>query len=181
MAGSARTSDAPQRYLIALGSNRRHHRHGPPQAVLRAAIAALAAKGIAPEAVSPTIASLPLGPSSRRYANAAAVVRFAGSPDALLAALKSIECAFGRRRGGQRWSARVLDLDVVLWQGGAWSSPAMTVPHIGFRERRFVLGPARTVAAAWRDPLSGLTVAQLDFRLSRRLTRPRPLPRDPAW
>ena len=181
MAASHRTSEPALLYLVALGSNRRHPAHGAPEKVLRAALAAMDTKKLAVVAASRIVTSAPLGPSLRRYANGAALVRFAGEPPELLGQLKRIEQRFGRRRGGQRWSARVLDLDVVLWQGGAWSSPVMTVPHIGFRERRFVLGPARTVAAAWRDPLSGLTVAQLDFLLSRRLTRPRPLPRDPAW
>ena len=167
MAASARTSERPGRYLIALGSNRRHHRHGAPAAVLQAALAALSDEGIGLEATSPIVASAPLGPSLRRYANGAALVRFAGTPDRLLERLKRIEAAFGRRRGGQRWAARVLDLDVVLWQGGAWSSPGLTVPHVAFRNRAFVLGPAMQIAPRWRDPLTGLTLTQLYARLTK--------------
>lgn len=159
-----------QRYLIALGSNRRHHRHGPPERVLRAALAALDQTGIKVKRAAPVIASAPLGPSLRRYANGAAVVKTRLMPDELLAVLKGIERDFGRRRGGQRWRARVLDLDLVLWQGGAWSSPGLTVPHPLFRQRGFVLGPAAAIAAQWRDPLSGLTLRQLAVRLR----RPRP-------
>ncbi len=173
MAASRKTSEPAPLYLIALGSNRRHHKHGVPASVLRAALAALDKKKFAVVAASRIIASAPLGPSQRRYANAAALVSFAGDPPELLQRLKRIERRFGRRRGGQRWSARVLDLDVVLWQGGTWVSPALAVPHIAFRERRFVLGPALTIAARWRDPLTGLTLAQLYARL----TKPRPLPR----
>jgi 2-amino-4-hydroxy-6-hydroxymethyldihydropteridine diphosphokinase len=58
----------------------------------------------------------------------------------------------------------VLDLDIVLWSGGAWSGPGLTVPHIAFRERRFVLDPAAEVAPAWRDPVSGRTLRQLAAR-----------------
>jgi 2-amino-4-hydroxy-6-hydroxymethyldihydropteridine diphosphokinase len=58
----------------------------------------------------------------------------------------------------------VLDLDIVLWSGGAWSSPDLTVPHIAFRERGFVLDPAAAIAPAWRDPVSGLTLRQLAAR-----------------
>ena len=51
-------------------------------------------------------------------------------PDALLALLKRIERDFGRRPGGQRWGARVLDLDIVLWCGGACApAPGLTIPH----------------------------------------------------
>jgi 2-amino-4-hydroxy-6-hydroxymethyldihydropteridine diphosphokinase len=170
MAALRRTSDLARRYLIALGSNRRHHRHGSPERVLGAAIAALDTAGIRVKQVSPVIRSLPLGPSLRRYANGAAVVKSKLDPDALLVELKAIEHAFGRRRGGQRWGSRVLDLDIVLWSEGAWASPGLTVPHPRFRQRSFVLGPAAAIAPAWRDPLSGLTLRQLGVRLR----RPRP-------
>jgi 2-amino-4-hydroxy-6-hydroxymethyldihydropteridine diphosphokinase len=163
-----------ERYLIALGSNMRHRRHGSPERVLRAAFAALAAApGLDLEARSPIVGSAPIGPSQRRYANAAAVVRSGLDPAELLARLKTIEAGFGRRRAGRRWRARVLDLDIILWSAGPWVSPGLTVPHIRFRERAFVLNPAKTIAARWRDPLTGLTVGHLLARL----TGPRPAPR----
>lgn len=162
-----------QRYLIALGSNQRHHHHGRPPQVLRAAVAALAGAGLTVEAAAPIMASAPLGPSLRRYANSAALITTDLAPDGLLDALKDIERRFGRRSGGQRWSARVLDLDLVLWSGGAWSSPGLTVPHAAFRTRDFVLTPALALAADWRDPLSNLSLRHLKARL----TRPRPMPR----
>lgn len=157
-----------QRYLVALGSNRRHHRHGRPPAVLRAALAALDADGLKLERASPLVSSAPLGPSRRRYANAAALLRTELSPDDLLDRLKALERRFGRRRGGRRWQERVLDLDIVLWSGGAWASERLTVPHIAFRARLFVLRPAAAIAPRWRDPLTGLTVRQLFFRARRR-------------
>lgn len=169
------------RYLIALGSNMRHPRFGPPERVLVAALAAMDAEGVAVEQFGPTVRSAPIGPSLRRYANGAAVVASDLAPDGLLVRLKQIERSFGRRKGGQRWRSRVLDLDIVLWSGGAWASSGLTVPHTAFRDRTFVLAPALAVAANWRDPLSGLTVRQLHVRLirrlTRRLTRPRPIPR----
>lgn len=152
-----------QRYLVALGSNVRHHRHGAPPAVLRAALAALEEAGLSVERASRVIATAPLGPSPRRYANAAAVVATELAPEAVLRRLKAIERAFGRR-AGRRWAARVLDLDIVLWEGGPWASAALTVPHIAFRERRFVLEPAAAIAPGWRDPLTGRTLRQLARR-----------------
>jgi 2-amino-4-hydroxy-6-hydroxymethyldihydropteridine diphosphokinase len=155
---------AAQRYLVALGSNLRHVRHGTPEQVLQAALKQLPGTI---EAVAPWIASAPLGPSRRRYANGAALVRTPLLPDDMLDALQEVERVFGRRSGGQRWSSRVLDLDIVLWSGGAWASPGLVVPHRAFRERRFVLGPAATIAPDWRDPLTGLTLRQLLVRASR--------------
>ena len=162
-----------QRYLIALGSNKRHHRHGAPAGVLAAALDALAAQGIAVLAVAPVLQSAPLGPSKRRYANGAALIESDLDPEELLALLKSTERQFGRRSGGQRWASRVLDLDIVLWSGGAWSSPDLTVPHKSFRQRDFVLRPARALAPLWRDPITGLSLNHLHARLTqpRRLRR----------
>lgn len=151
----------------------RHRRHGAPKRVIAAALAALERGGIAVLAASPTVTSAPLGPSRRTYANAAALVETLLDPPALLDMLQAIEHSFGRRRRGQRWAARVLDLDLIAWSGGAWHDPRLTLPHRAFRTRAFVLGPASALAPQWRDPLTRLTLTQLHHRL----TRPRPLPR----
>jgi 2-amino-4-hydroxy-6-hydroxymethyldihydropteridine diphosphokinase len=162
-------------YLIALGSNRRHHHYGAPAGVVRAAMEECAAFGTV-TARAPVIVSAPMGAAQRRFANAALVLDSALTPTALLAALKRTEREFGRRPG-QRWGDRVLDLDIVLWSGGQWQSgrraAGLTVPHPDYTRRAFVLTPARAIAPDWRDPLSGLTLAHHHARL----TRPRPLPR----
>lgn len=159
---------SPHHYLIALGSNRRHHRLGSPRQVLDAALLALESDGIDVLAIAPVIETPPIGPSRRRYANGAAIIATPLLPDALLALLKRIEARFGRRRG-RRWSARTLDLDIILWSGGSWYSPAppLIVPHPAYRTRDFVLRPAATIAPNWRDPLTGLSVAQLCHRAAR--------------
>jgi 2-amino-4-hydroxy-6-hydroxymethyldihydropteridine diphosphokinase len=119
----------------------------------------------------------PIGPSLRRYANAVAVIETRLPPPALLALLKRVEREFGRRPGGQRWTSRVLDLDLVLWSGGPFVEPGLTIPHRLFRTRNFVLAPAAHIAPDWRDPVTGLTVRQLHARL----TRPRAVRRAPGW
>ena len=162
----------PHIYAVALGSNRRHGRHGPPERVLDAALAALAGTGVVVRARSRVHRTAPLGPAGRSFANAAAVIETPLDPPALLAALKRIERRFGRRRG-RRWGARVLDLDILLWSGGAWRSRALTVPHRALARRRFVLDPLAGIAPRWALP-SGATVRQLHARL----TRPTPLHRD---
>lgn len=163
----------PHRYALALGSNRRHGRYGSPAFVLRSAVTALGDAGLSVVALSPVMASPPLGPSRRRYANAAAIVETDLDPQQVLALLKRIERDFGRRPG-RRWGARVLDLDIILWTGGGWSSPGLTVPHLAWRKRRFVAEPLAHIAADWCDPVSGLTVRHI----ARRLRHARPV--DPA-
>ena len=150
-------------YIVALGSNMRVPGIGGPVRVIDAARDALG-EGLV--ARSRCIASRPLGPSRRLYANAAALVETPADPPAFLAQLHAIERAFGRRRRGARWRARPLDLDIVLWSGGLWQSPDLVIPHRAFRERGFVLRPAAEVASGWRDPVTGLTLRQLSSRVA---------------
>ena len=152
------------RYIVALGSNMRLSGAGGPRAVLDAAIEALADDELDVLAVSPIITSAPVGPSQRRYANAAVLVASALSPPDMLTLLQAVERDFGRKRRGRRWRARTLDLDIVLWSGDIWVSSDLAIPHPAFRERPFVLAPVAKIAPRWRDPLTGLTLRQLAAR-----------------
>jgi len=135
--------------------------------VLAAALERLGRDGVKVLATAPVLLTDPIGPSLRRYANSAALIETALDPPALLALAKRVEREFGRRTGGQRWTSRVLDLDVVLWSGGCFAGPGLVVPHRLFRARAFVLDPAVRIAPRWRDPVTGLTVRQLHARLTR--------------
>jgi len=154
-------------YAIALGSNRRG-RHGAPAATLLAAAEAIGAERLSSVRLTPA-----LGPAGRGFANAVALVDSPLDPPALLARLKRLEREFGRR-SGRRWGPRVLDLDIILWSGGAWAEGGLVIPHPEFRRRRFVLEPLAEIAPGWRDPLSGLRMRQLLHRLGRRAAVDRP-------
>lgn len=161
------------RYAIALGSNRRHPRHGRPRDVIRAAIATMgASRHFSIEAIAPIFNTAAIGPAGRSFANGAIIAKSGKNPDAVLKIAKAIERDFGRRRG-RRWGPRVLDIDIILWSGGIWSAAGLAIPHPAFRTRRFVLDPLLRIAAGWRDPLSNLRVRHLHARLSR------PKPVDP--
>ncbi len=151
-------------YAISLGSNRCHGRYGPPKRVVAAALLALDLPIVARSRV---IETAPLGPSARRYANAAAVIECDLEPDELLDHIKFTERSFGRR-GSQRWAARVLDLDIILWSEGMWSGAGLTIPHPSFRNRSFVLDPLRQIIPHWRDPVSHQSLTQLKARLDRK-------------
>ena len=154
-------------YAIALGSNRRGRCGSPADAVLAAASA------IGVERLSTIRRTPAMGPAGRSFANAAAIAESDVAPPEFLARLKAIEQDFGRR-AGLRWGPRVIDLDILLWSGGAWAEPRLIIPHPEMRVRRFVLDPLAEIAPAWRDPITGATVRQLHYRLA----RPRPV--DPA-
>ena len=135
--------------------------------MLATALERLETEGVKVVAAAPVLLTDPVGPSHRRYCNSAAVVESELEPPELLALCKRIEREFGRRRGGQRWSTRVLDLDLILWSGGPYAEPGLIIPHPLFRTRDFVLIPAAHVAADWRDPVTGLSVRHLLARCGR--------------
>ena len=151
-------------YLLALGSNRRS-RAGSPERTIAAALDRVG--GVL--AVSPVLATPPLGPSGRRFANAVALVGSDEPPPAMLARLQRIERAMGRR-GGRRWGARTIDLDILAWSGGRFRSRRLTVPHPRLPERAFVLAPLAAVAPRW--PIAGARTARhLAHCLARRAPR----------
>ena len=94
------------------------------------------------------------------YLNAVVVGETTLAPEELLAELLRIERTRGRARPS-RHAARTLDLDLLLFGNLRIDTPALTVPHARFRERRFVLEPLAEIAGAWEDPVTGLTVGEL--------------------
>lgn len=170
----SRIFDLTELYLIGLGSNQLHPLVGRPDKIIEHAISALEMDDIDVFAQSPVISSAPLGPSRRRYANATAIISTTLAPPSLLSRLHNIEDHFGRVRRGQAWQARTLDLDILLWSGGMWADSALAIPHHALRSRGFVLTPAAMIAPDWRDPVTGLSIRQLQSRFN----RPKPL--DPA-
>lgn len=165
-------SDQDHVYAIGIGSNRPFSRALGPRAMVKAAFVALGAAPLRLLASSPIIATRPLGPSMRTYANAAALVVSPLPPPEMLDLLQSLERRFGRRRY-RRWGARTLDLDILLWSGGSVRSTRLTVPHAALHLREFALTPLMAVAPDWRVPMRGGTTAQLAARLD----KPRPVSR----
>ncbi len=171
---AARDGDQPLHlYAIGLGSNRPLSAALGPRALVRAALVALDLPPLSLLARAPLIETAPIGPSLRRYANSAALVVSPLPPHAMLDRLQSLEHRFGRRRF-RRWGDRTLDLDLLLWSGGRVESRRLTVPHPLLRQRAFVLAPLIRIAPRWRDPVTGLTIAQLAARLARARPIPRP-------
>ena len=130
--------------FIGLGSNLDN-----PVAQLQQALEALQAHPhIELKQVSAFYQSLPMGPADQAdYINAVAELESALEPRALLAALQAIENAQGRVRK-QRWGARTLDLDILLYGRQVINEPDLIVPHCGIAERNFVLYPLQELVDA---------------------------------
>ncbi|HEX9271649.1 MAG TPA: 2-amino-4-hydroxy-6-hydroxymethyldihydropteridine diphosphokinase, partial [Candidatus Binatia bacterium] len=59
--------------------------------------------------------SEPLGDSKEWYVNGAIEIETKFRPDMLLKKFKNIERAMGRKKVKKRWGARIIDLDILLY------------------------------------------------------------------
>lgn len=104
------------------------------------------------------------------YLNAVIVGETSLTARSLLGELTAIERAYGRERP-YAVAPRTLDLDLVLLGDVVVDEPDLRVPHPRFRERFFVLGPLVQLAPDIRDPVTGLSMAELLQGLLRDGTR----------
>jgi 2-amino-4-hydroxy-6-hydroxymethyldihydropteridine diphosphokinase len=111
----------------------------------RTAIAAIA--GVKELAFSSLYHSLPMGPQDQPdYVNAVMCIATSLPSMDLLHGLQRIENDQGRVRKAERWGARTLDLDVLVYGDQIIELPDLTVPHVGIAERAFVLYPLYEIA-----------------------------------
>ena len=143
------------RTAIALGSN-----VGDRHATLNAAIDAL--RPIVRDLRASTFVDTPYvgNDAQPSVLNGAVAGMTSLAPHALLERLLAIEQQFHRTRpyGG---APRTLDLDLILYGDSVIDEPGLIVPHPRFRERLFVLEPLAEIAADWKDPVTGKSVAEL--------------------
>ena len=94
------------------------------------------------------------------YLNGCALLEVKQTPQELLLILQATELQFGRVRT-EKWSARTLDLDLLLYQDLILNSPELIVPHPRMTERAFVLVPLAEIIPQWLEPVSGATISHL--------------------
>ncbi len=153
---------AEHEVFLGLGSNL-----GNRAVNLRAAINRLAAEAGQLLAASAFHQTRPVGPPGQRpYLNACVSLRTELDPQELAAVIARIERSLGRVRT-ERWGARTIDIDVLLWSDQWVSLPELTVPHPWLPARRFVLEPLAEIAPLKRHPCGWSIVEQRD-RLRRR-------------
>jgi 2-amino-4-hydroxy-6-hydroxymethyldihydropteridine diphosphokinase len=140
--------------LLSLGSNLE------PAANLVAAAAALRLRfpGVR---FSPVYRVPAVGFDGPDFLNAGALLESDLEPVALDAWLHALEDAQGRRRDVPRFSSRTLDLDLVFYDDRVLRGPGnLQLPRPELKHA-FVLKPLADLAPAFRDPLSGATLAAL--------------------
>ena len=144
------------RCAIALGSNL-----GKSLDTVKNALKGIAnIPGIELIATSSWYQTVPIGPPQPDYVNGCAVLQVQQNPEELLTILQAIELQFGRVRT-EKWGARTLDLDILLYGDLIINTPHLTIPHAHLTERAFVLVPLVEIAPDWVEPVSKKAIAQL--------------------
>ena len=108
----------------------------------------------------------PFGVSSAQgaYLNAASQLETSLSPQELLILMLKVEQSQGRERT-ERWGARTLDLDILMYGSSIISQPHLEIPHPRILERAFVLAPLADIAPDLEIPKTEFTVIQALERL----------------
>lgn len=139
----------PDLVVIGLGGNLEM----PEARILRARESLARWPGLEAVAFSSLYRSRPMGPDDQPdYINAVMALRSGLAPLELLDCLQAIEQAEGRVRSGNRWGARTLDLDLLLFGLQRIDHPRLSVPHPGIADREFVLYPLLEILPACQIP-----------------------------
>jgi 2-amino-4-hydroxy-6-hydroxymethyldihydropteridine diphosphokinase len=154
---AAITEIKPVVAYVGLGANL-----GEPRRQLTEALARLAAaEEVEVLRVSSFYLNPPLGPPDQPwYINAVAQVRTRLAPEELLRVLHRLEAEAGRVRR-ERWGPRVIDLDLLLYNGVILTGSDVQVPHPEMHRRAFVLAPLAEIAPEAWHPALEKTAAEL--------------------
>ncbi len=152
--------------LLLLGGNM-----GDPVAMFAAAEKAIGARCGSVQTHSRDHWTEPWGFSDERlFLNRALLLNTTLEPNTLMAELLRIETELGRvRDAAARYSARTIDIDILLIGSEIMETDMVTVPHPRLHERTFALAPAADIVPQWVHPVRGRTVLQMLHDLRPRL------------
>ena len=143
------------RVYLSLGSNIEPRRH------LAAALGEMRARFGAID-VSPVYRTKAVGFDGEDFLNLAVGLDTEVEPAPLNDWLHALEARHGRHRDGPRFSARTLDVDIVLYDDRVERGPGnLEIPRSELVQHAFVLQPMADLAPDVRHPLSGKTMAEL--------------------
>ena len=153
--------------LVALGSNQGQRQ----QTLLRAVELLRDVAGVDVRSLSPWYESPAIGGEGGqpRFLNGVIVLQTMLAAPELLGVMHDVEVTLGRTRQ-RRWEARVIDLDLLLYDqqivySARDTESQLQIPHPRMSFRPFVLQPAAAVAGDWCHPELKCTLGQLLLRL----------------
>ncbi len=142
--------------FIALGSNL-----GDKNTNLQRAIIAMGQLGVVGQQSTIHITENPYLPNEPLFANMVVELTTQLEPHELLESLKAIEREMGRDFTAPRNSARIIDLDIIVYGNLVMQSDNLQIPHAMSQQRDFVLKPMHDIAPHYRFRDTGHSVAEL--------------------
>ena len=142
-------------YFLSLGSNIAPERH------LVEAIRRLREFGEVSD-ISSAWQSHAVGSDGPDFLNVC--VRFAiplTAADVKRSVVDAIESGLGRKRTGDKYAPRTIDIDILFYGRQVISRPGLTIPHPRLHQRAFVLVPLADLAPDFVHPVLGKTAVEM--------------------
>ena len=95
------------------------------------------------------------------FLNLVVAINYAGEVAGLVQELKTMEDELGRIRGGEKFSSRSIDIDIVLFGSLCGEFSGVTLPRKEINYNAYVLLPLKEMAPDLLDPSTGLSMEGL--------------------
>ena len=142
------------RVYVGIGSNIDRENN------IRGAVHELTAR-YGPLILSPVYESRAVGFAAENFYNLVAGFDTGEPIEDIKETLARIESQYGRARGENRFSARTLDLDLLLYGDTVRHDDRINLPHADIKRYSFVLRPLAEIAPDLRHPETGLTCKEM--------------------
>ncbi len=127
----------------------------------RSALYVLAQKGVKMVRHAPIYETAPWGITDQPYfLNTVIEVQTGASPRELLQCCLDTEKSLGRVRG-EKWGARIIDIDILFYHEHVIHEADFIVPHPGIADRRFTLLPLNDLLPDEIHPISKQTIRDM--------------------
>ncbi len=97
----------------------------------------------------------------QNFLNQAIEIRTEQSPEELLKTLNAVEEWLGRKRTGNKYESRTIDIDILFFNNEIIETESLKIPHPLMHQRKFVLEPLAEIAGFFIHPVLKKTVGAL--------------------